>query len=65
MQEIKIKLVNIMKDLSEKDRLIMVLYYYENLTAVDIGKILNIKEKTVSKHIQRILKIIKPRMEKK
>ena len=62
MDNIKTALVKIMADLPERDRLIMSLYYYENLTVVEIGAILKIKEETVKKNMNRVLNILREKM---
>jgi len=62
MDNIKTALVKIMADLPKRDRLIMSLYYYENLTVVEIGAILKIKEETVKKNMNRVLNILREKM---
>jgi RNA polymerase sigma factor for flagellar operon FliA len=39
----------------ERERLILALYYYENLTLVEIGQILNISESRVSQIMSKSL----------
>lgn len=48
MENLKARLVNMIKKLPERERLILALYYYENLTLVEIGKVLSISESRVS-----------------
>ena len=55
MEAIKIKLAAKLKDLGERDRLILSLYYYENLTIVEIAKVLKLTEKTALKGLDLAL----------
>ncbi|MFC1692540.1 FliA/WhiG family RNA polymerase sigma factor [Candidatus Latescibacterota bacterium] len=51
-------IVNILSDLSEQERLVIALYYYEELTLKEIGMVLNVTESRVSQvHTTAILKI--------
>lgn len=47
-EELKTLLVKIIKQLPEKARLAITLYYYEHLTFKEIGKILNVSESRIS-----------------
>ncbi|MFW5701801.1 MAG: sigma-70 family RNA polymerase sigma factor, partial [Bacteroidota bacterium] len=40
-------LTDMLKNLNERKRLVMMLYYYENLTFKDIGKVLNVSESRI------------------
>ena len=42
------------QDLSERERLILALYYYENLTLADIGTVLNLSEGRVSQILSQV-----------
>ena len=55
METLKTRLVTILKDLPERERLILALYYYENLTLVEIGQVLNISESRVSQIMSKSL----------
>ncbi len=48
IEELRKILVKAIKNLPEKARLAITLYYYENLTFKDIGKILNVSESRIS-----------------
>ncbi|MBI4398139.1 MAG: FliA/WhiG family RNA polymerase sigma factor [Candidatus Omnitrophica bacterium] len=45
--EVKELLARAIKELPEKERLVVVLYYYENLTLREIGEVLNVSESRV------------------
>ncbi len=45
--EVKELLAKAIKELPEKERLVVVLYYYENLTLREIGEVLNVSESRV------------------
>jgi RNA polymerase sigma factor for flagellar operon FliA len=49
--------------LSEKERLIIVLYYYEDLTLKEIGHILNLSESRISQIHSKILSDFKNKLE--
>jgi RNA polymerase sigma factor for flagellar operon FliA len=55
IDNLKARLVNLLKEMPERERLIMALYYYENLTLVEIGQILNISESRVSQIMSKTL----------
>ncbi|MCH7496323.1 MAG: FliA/WhiG family RNA polymerase sigma factor [Candidatus Marinimicrobia bacterium] len=55
INNLKSQLVNLLKDMPERERLILALYYYENLTLVEIGEILNISESRVSQIMSKTL----------
>lgn len=57
--EAKEMLVNAIKKLDERDRLIITLYYYENLNYKEIAKILDITVSRVSQVHSRIISILK------
>ena len=42
------------QQLSERERLILALYYYENLTLADIGTVLNLSEGRVSQILSQV-----------
>jgi len=55
INNLKSRLVNLLKEMPERERLILALYYYENLTLVEIGQILNISESRVSQIMSKTL----------
>ncbi len=55
INNLKTQLVGLLKDMPERERLILALYYYENLTLVEIGQILNISESRVSQIMSKTL----------
>lgn len=60
--EAKDMLINAMKGLEERDRLILSLYYYENLNYKEIAKILKITVSRVSQIHTRILGSLKEKL---
>jgi RNA polymerase sigma factor for flagellar operon FliA len=52
---LKSDLRNIIRALPERERLILALYYYEELTLADIGQVLNITESRVSQILKQTL----------
>ena len=54
-KEMKKVLINEIKKLSEKERLVITLYYYEELTLREIGEVLNISESRVSQIHSKIV----------
>lgn len=61
MVEIMAKAIDM---LNEKDRLVLSLYYYEDLTLKEIGKILNVSESRVSQLNSRAISNLKSAMKK-
>lgn len=58
--ELKEQVLQLLKELPERDRLVVTLYYYEELTFKEIGKILGISESRVSQiHTEVISKFRK------
>ncbi|MDR3627408.1 MAG: sigma-70 family RNA polymerase sigma factor [Ignavibacteriaceae bacterium] len=57
--EAKELLINAIKDLDERDRLIINLYYFENLNYKEISKMLNITVSRVSQVHSRIIDMLK------
>lgn len=56
--EIKKELTEILKELSEKEKTVIALYYYEEITLKEIGKVMNISESRVSQiHSKAVLKL--------
>ena len=49
MNDIKIQMVSKLKELCEMDRLVLCLYYYEDMTLIEIAKVLNVTEKKAQK----------------
>lgn len=60
--EMKEILLNALKGLNERDRLIISLYYYENLNYQEIAKLMNITISRVSQIHSRILKNLKSKL---
>lgn len=57
-EELKRKLAHAIESLPEKERLVITLYYYEDLNYKDIGKILNLTESRISQiHTKAIRRI--------
>ncbi|MDH4223091.1 MAG: FliA/WhiG family RNA polymerase sigma factor [candidate division Zixibacteria bacterium] len=57
-KEMKSYLVSSIKDLSEQERLVIALYYYEELTLKEIGEVMEISESRVSQiHTKAVLKL--------
>jgi len=58
VHHIKTKVADAIKDLPEKQRLVLSLYYYEDLNLKEIGKVLDVTESRVSQlHTQAILRL--------
>lgn len=57
-------LVNAIKDLNERDRLIISLYYYEHMNYKEISKILNITVSRVSQLHSKIMKELKKKIQR-
>lgn len=56
--EVKELLANSIDDLPEREKLVIVLYYYENLTLREIGEILNVSESRVCQiHTKVVLRL--------
>lgn len=55
LESIKNNLKHIISQLSEKQRLVLALYYYEELTLMDIGTVLNLSESRVSQILKETL----------
>ncbi len=57
-RELLENVVKILKNLSEQERLVISLYYYEELTLKEIGRVLNVSESRVSQvHTAAVLKL--------
>jgi len=57
-EEIKRVIVQAIQDLPEKEKKVLVLYYYEDLTLKEIGKVLDVTESRVSQlHTKAILRL--------
>ncbi len=57
-------LTNYLAELNEKKRLVMTLYYYENLTFKDIGIVLNVSESRICQIHTQVLKDLRDRLRK-
>jgi len=60
--EIKEKLVELIKELNERDRTLLSLYYYEELNYQEIAKVLNITVSRVSQLHSKIIKSLKQKL---
>lgn len=60
--EMKEILLKVLKELNERDRLIISLYYYENLNYQEIANLMNITISRVSQIHSRILKTLKSKL---
>ncbi len=59
-KDVKKELHNALKRLPERERMIMVLYYHENMTLKDIGEMIEVSESRVCQlHAQAIMKLRK------
>lgn len=57
-EEIKKELTEILKELNEKERMVISLYYYEEITLKEIGKVMDVSESRVSQiHSKAVLKM--------
>ncbi|MFZ6031829.1 MAG: sigma-70 family RNA polymerase sigma factor [Melioribacter sp.] len=63
--EMKERLVEMIKQLSDRDRMIITLYYYEELNYQEIAKVLNITVSRVSQLHSKIMKILKQKLTEK
>ena len=55
-------LTTFLKKLSERKRLVMTLYYYENLTFKDIGKVINVSESRVCQIHSQVIEDLKVKL---
>ncbi len=60
--EIKEKLIKLIKELNDRDRTLLSLYYYEELNYQEIAKVLNITVSRVSQLHTKILKTLKQKL---
>ena len=57
-KDVKSELENALKRLPERERMIMVLYYHENMTLKEIGETIEVSESRVCQlHAQAIMKL--------
>lgn len=57
-KEVKEVLINALRDLSEQERRVIILYYYRELTLKEIGKVLNVSESRISQvHTKAVLRL--------
>jgi len=57
-------LTNYLTELNEKKRLVMSLYYYENLTFKEIGSVINVSESRICQIHTQVLKDLRDRLKK-
>lgn len=60
--EIKEKLIQLIKELNDRDRTLLSLYYYEELNYQEIAKVLNITVSRVSQLHSKIIKTLKQKL---
>ncbi len=63
-EEIRKHIIEAMNSLGEKQRLVLSLYYYEELTFKEIGRVLNISESRVSQIHTEAIRIMQQKVEK-
>lgn len=63
-EELKEQLVKILRDLPERDRMVITLYYYEDITFKEIGKALGISESRVSQIHSEVISRLKESFKK-
>ncbi len=63
-EELKEQLVKILKSLPERERMVITLYYYEELTFKEIGKTLGISESRVSQIHSEVISKLKEQLRK-
>jgi RNA polymerase sigma factor for flagellar operon FliA len=63
-EETRKLIIEAMNSLGEKQRLVLSLYYYEELTFKEIGKVLNISESRVSQIHTEAIRIMQHKVEK-
>ncbi len=63
-EEMKVVLARLIKQLPEKSRLAITLYYYEKLTFKEIGKILNVSESRISQIHSETINTLKRMLKK-
>jgi RNA polymerase sigma factor for flagellar operon FliA len=57
-EEIKRVIVEAINELPEKEKKVLVLYYYEDLTLKEIGKVLDVTESRISQlHTKAIMRL--------
>ena len=62
---IRNELKGYIQEFSERERLILALYYYENLTLADIGTVLNLSEGRVSQILSQVHSELRKKLRKK
>lgn len=63
-EELKEQLVKILRDLPERDRMVITLYYYEEITFKEIGRALGISESRVSQIHSEVISRLKESFKK-
>ncbi|HOM05948.1 MAG TPA: sigma-70 family RNA polymerase sigma factor, partial [Candidatus Kapabacteria bacterium] len=58
------QLTDFLQQLNEKKRLVMTLYYYENLTFKEIGSILNVSESRICQIHSQVLNDLREKLDK-
>lgn len=62
-QDLKHRLKEVINELPERKKLIMALYYYEELTLADIGRVIDLTEARISQILNKTLIEIKARLD--
>jgi RNA polymerase sigma factor FliA len=58
LQDLKKALTQAIAELPEKERLVLSLYYFEELTMKEVGKVLNLTESRISQlHTQTVMRL--------
>jgi RNA polymerase sigma factor for flagellar operon FliA len=63
-KQLKEILTDVINSLNERERLVITLYYYEDLSMAEIGKMLGCTESRVSQMHSQIMKKIRERIKK-
>lgn len=62
-EEIKKRIVKAIEELPEREKIVLILYYYENLTLKEIGEVLGITESRVSQLHSKAIARLKTKLE--
>ena len=62
-QDLKRRLKEVINELPERKKLIMALYFYEELTLADIGRVLDLTEARISQILNKTLIEVKTRLD--
>ena len=62
-RELKDRMIKEIEKLPKNEKLVIALYYYEELTLKEIGEILNLSESRISQIHSKVVKDLKVRLE--